>query len=189
MKLKDIIQDADLYMPNALSNEQKVRYFNQIQRQLYRDFPAALQAEHFITEPGISLYSLSVQPENVVNVYIDGKEYPLKFSQDSNSGEGYMFLNDELFVQPTPQSTKNAYILYKGEPWDMSVNDLEIEPVFLKDYHELFSLGIAQKIALISGKYKEAGELELRFRSLEQDASVKTQKGKLKKVRTVRGWS
>lgn len=187
MKLKDIIEDADLYMPNSLSPDRKIRFFNELQKSLYRDFPAPVQSDMFTTDPGVSYYEIFVQPEHVIGVYIGNEEYRLKLPQDPDIGKYYAFLNDELFIQPTPTTLLSGYILYKAEPED--VTDLEAEPKFLKDYPEIFSLGIAKKMALIAGKYQEAGELEARFQNLVRDASLITQKGKLRRIRQVRRWS
>jgi hypothetical protein len=189
MKLKDIFEDADLYMPNALSTNHKVRYFNQLQKTLYRDFPTPVMSETFMTEPGLGSYGITVQPEHILNVYIDGKEYSLKTLDDPKHTKGYLFLNGELTIYPTPDSQKEGNFIYKSEPFDVTESDLESEPVFLKDYPEIFVLGIAQKMGLVLGKYKEAGELEIRFQNLVRDASIKTQKGKLKKTRVTRSWS
>jgi hypothetical protein len=189
MILKDIFEDADLYMPNALSTKHKVRYFNQIQKALYRDFPPVVSSEIFVTEPGLASYSISIQPAHVLNVYIEGKEYQLKSLDDPKQKAGYFFMNGELTFHPTPDAQKEGTIFYKAEPTDVTESDLESEPTFLKDYPEIFVLGIAQKMALMLGKYKEAGELEVRFQNLVRDASLKTQKGKLKKIRLTRSWS
>lgn len=189
MKLKEIFEDADLYMPNALSTTQKLRYYNQIQRSLYRDFPALVMSELFMTVPGLASYGIAVQPEHVLNVYIDGKEYPLKSLDDPKHKKGYFFLNGELTFHPTPDTSLEGTIVYNAEPIDVTESDLDGEPVFLKDFPEIFILGIAQKMGLMLGKYKEAGELEVRFQNLVRDASIKTQKGKLKKIRLTRSWS
>lgn len=189
MKLKDIFEDADLYMPNALSTAQKVRYYNQLQRSLYRDFPTAVSSLSFSTTAGVTAYTVAVQPEQIMNVSIDGREFPLKSVDDSKNKIGYFFMDGKLNIHPTPDSPKSGSIVYESEPTDVTESDLNNEPPFLKDYPEIFILGIAQKMGLMLGKYKEAGELEVRFQNLVRDASIKTQKGKLKKIRLTRSWS
>jgi predicted nucleic acid-binding protein len=70
----------------------------------------------------------------------------------------------------------------------MTENDLEAEPSFLVDYHELFVLGIAKKLATIEKDYKTAAELESQYVELNHRAVTNLRKGNQKKVRIVRRW-
>lgn len=191
MLLKEIIEEADLYMNNALSFSQKIRFVNQVQRSLYRDYPLYEKSAFFTVVPGESLYELPVdcEPEYIINVYIDEKEYVYKTPLDSNQGRSYMFVDNSLFIQPVPDTALDAYLYYKAKPVDLSLADLESEPPFLKDFHELLVLGCAQKIALVEKDYKGAQELEVRFQNLARAAMLKMKTIKLKRVRVNRRWS
>lgn len=187
MKVKEILEDADLLVPNALSQTHKIRYLNQIQKQLYRDFPGPLKSEAFQTAPGTSMYNISMQTDRVKSVFVNDQEYTFKTTEDANVGYLYTFMDGELFIQPTPTEVLEGYVLYEGEP--VGIVGLEEEISFLPDYHELFVLGLAQKLAMVVNDFKRAGEFEMRFRSLALEASIKLRKGKLRKIRTVRGWN
>jgi hypothetical protein len=189
MKLKEIFEDGDLLFPNASTIEQKVRYFNQLQKQLFRDFPMPLESEQLQTESGINLYNIGIPIDRVKQVFINDIEYMYHMVDDQNQGYIYTFMDQLLFIQPTPTQVANGYILYEAIPVDMTVNDLDTEPIFLSDYHELFVLGLAQKFALVSQDYKVAGELEMRFQKLILRAMTKTKKGNIKKIRISRGWN
>jgi hypothetical protein len=117
MNLQEIIEDADLLVPNSLPITRKVGWVNQIQRQLYREIP------------------------------------------DS----------------------------FGGVPQDLTDTNLTVIPRFSKDYHELFVIGVAKRIAERSQNLKLADELEVRYQNLLLDA--KTQLApKLSKVSINRFW-
>lgn len=188
MLLSEILEDADLLVPNSLTTEQKIRYFNQIQKQLYRDFPMPIKSDLFYTEPGVSLYDISIQPDRVISVFINDKEYNLQDVRDDNYGNVYTFMDGELFVQPEPDGEYEGYILYEGEAEPMTEDDLEVEPTLLPDFHELFVLGVAEKLSMVMKDYKTAGELRTRFQLVVQEAKQKIYKTRQTKVRIVRGW-
>jgi hypothetical protein len=189
MKLGDILEDADLLVPNALTLAQKLRYFNQIQKQLYRDYPMPIKSDLFYTEVGVSLYDISIQPDRVISVFVNDEEYTLQDVTDTNQGKVYTFMDGELFIQPTPDSELEGYILFEGEAEVMDENDLEKEPSLLPDFHEIFVLGIAQKFAMVMGDYKTAGELEVRYQNITTSSMRKVQKTRASKVRVTRRWS
>jgi hypothetical protein len=190
MLLKEILEDADLLVNNALSQDQKIRYFNQVQRALFRDYPLKEEAYYFVAVPGIALYDLppDCDEDFVISIYLDGMEYTYQTPNDPASGTVYTFTNGKLFIQPTPNKQVDGYIYYKSKPIDVSLTDLDKEPAFLKDFHQLYVLGLAAKFALIGKDYKTADELEVRFQNLARDAMTKMGRIKLKKTRIVRGW-
>jgi hypothetical protein len=189
MKLSEILEDADLLVPNALTITQKIRYFNQIQKQLYRDYPMPTKSDLFYTEAGVSLYDIYVQPDRVISVYINDDEYTLQDVTDTNQGKVYTFMDGELFIQPPPDSVYEGYILYEGEAEPLTEDELDSEPSLLPDFHELFVYGIAEKLAMVAQDYKTAGELNVRFGNIIQDARRKVQKTRATKTRNVRRWS
>lgn len=190
MLLKEIVEDADLLVNNSLSITQKIRYFNQVQRELYRDYPLDEKAYYFQTVPQSTNYVLPTDclPENIIGVYINESEYNYVTAVDVNRYNIYTFSNGELFIQPTPQFKNDSYVYYKAKPQDVTAADLDKEVPFLPDYQEIFVLGIARKLALIEKDYKTAEQLEVRYQSLANDALVKLNRVKLKKIRLVRGW-
>jgi hypothetical protein len=174
MLLKEILEEADLLVSNSVTQEQKIRFFNQIQRMIYRDFPNPLQTLTFTTTPGVSLYTMSISPDRVKQVFVNDEEYLFQDEKEENCGTVYSFLNDELFIQPTPTQTLDGYVLYDGVPADVTMDDWNNEPPFLKDFHDIFAFGIAQKAALIGKDYKTSDELETRFQTLLTKAMKQT---------------
>lgn len=191
MLLKDILEEADLYVPNALSQEQKIRFINETQRKLYRDFPLAEAAHTFQTVPGTFYYAFpwNVTDEQVTAVFIGDKEYHYQTLEDTRKSNVYTLLEGQLFVQPTPTDVLSGYVQYKKRPTDLTINDLANEVPSFPDYHELLVLGCAQKLAIVEKDFKAAGEFEVRYQNLVMDAIRKTKRIKIKRVRQVRGWS
>ena len=60
MKLKDILLDVNLMIPNSISDEIKVRWLNETQRQLYRDFGFPDTSYAFAQQPDVDIYPLLI---------------------------------------------------------------------------------------------------------------------------------
>lgn len=191
MLLKEVLEDADLLVDNALSLDQKIRFFNQVQRAVYRDYPLSEKAYYFQTISGQVQYVLPTDcdPDYIVSLFINEKEYRYANISDENKNNLFTITNGQLFIQPTPTFIYDAYLYYKSKPLDLTVGNLAEEVPFLKDFHEIFVLGIAQKMALVGKDYKTAGELEVRFQNIAQQAMIKMGRIRLKKIRVVRGWT
>jgi UDP-N-acetyl-D-mannosaminuronic acid transferase (WecB/TagA/CpsF family) len=117
MNLQEIIEDADLLVPNSFPITRKVRWVNQIQRQLYREVP------------------------------------------DS----------------------------FSSIPQDLRDDQMTAVPRFAQEYHELFVIGAAKRIAERTQNLKLADELEARFQNLLLDAKTHLAP-KLSKVTIKRSW-
>jgi hypothetical protein len=142
----------------------------------------------FSTEAGVTLYTVDIPQDRINQVFINDIEYEYRDLKDSDGGYAYSFLDGDLFVQPTPSETWDGYILYESKPEEMTEADLEAEPAFLEDYHELFALGIAKKLAAVERDFKTANELEARFSDMARKAVTNLKKGNQKKIRIVRRW-
>jgi len=191
MLLQDILEEADLYVPNALSQTQKIRYINEVQRKLYRSFPLELNTYFFYTIPGTASYVLpsNCSEENIKSVFVDGKEYYYRTQEDRvSSGHVYVLGGGEIILGITPTSETEGYVNYDATPIDLTVDDLASEPPFLSDYHELLVLGLAEKLAMVSKDFQTAQQYAARFTQLEKNAVDSIKRVKIKKIRVVRGW-
>ena len=117
MNVQEILLDSDLLAPNSFPVALKIRWMNQIQRQLQAEMPAS----------------------------------------------------------------------FAGPPPDIREDQLSLVPRFPNEYHELFSLGVAKRIAERTNDYKTANELESRYQSLLQTAKERA-KPTIKKVKISRKW-
>lgn len=191
MKLKDILTEVDLLVDNALSLEQKIGFINQIQRQLYRDYPLPAVTYLFYTIRDQTLYDLpeDCKEDRIIALFVDSQEYEYKTQTDFNHYKSFTVLNGMLFIQPTPKLSAEAYLNYYASPTDLTITDMENEPKFPDDYHEILVLGCAKKVALIAKEYKVAEQLEIRYQTLAREADVKLSQPKLRRVRVMRGWS
>lgn len=117
MNIQEILEDSDLLVQNAFPNARKIGWFNQIQRQLYRDMP--------------------------------------------NS--------------------------FSSPPQDIKEEQMTFVPRFSLEYHELFVLGIAIRMAERNNDFKTAAELQMRYQALLGEAKEKLA-SKVSKVTIKRSW-
>lgn len=187
MKLSEIVEDADLLVPNAFTREQKIRMANQAQRQLFRDYPLNSTVFTFSVKAGVDTYSIPANclQENIADVLVNGQNYPFT---TPGSSKGYQIVNDKLILAPSPYQDMTGKIYYKAALPDLTVNEWNDTPDFPEDYHELLVLGIANRIAERTQDYKQAAELDGRFRRLAIEALTKMTKPKAKRTRISRGW-
>lgn len=192
MLLQDILEEADMLAPNAVSQDRKIRYINEIQRRIYRDYPLNLVSYFFYTVANQTNYTLpsDCNEENIEAIFIDNNEWYYHTMEDKSvNGYGYFIENGDIILAQTPTTQMEGYITYRQAPADLTATDLPNEVPFMPDYHELYVLGLAAKLAMLQGNFGDAEQYEVRFNNLAVEAIRKIKRIKIRKVRHVRRWS
>jgi hypothetical protein len=189
MYVHEILTEVDLLVDNSLSSTHKIRYINQIQRQLFRDYRMKTSADFGVTVPGTALYELpsDCQEDNLLEVSVGGNRYDEAGSDERAAGNVYTVVNHALLLQPTPTGEEEIYLYYYARPTELTESDMEAKPELSEDYHDLLIIGCAEKVALAMKDHAIAKELTARYGMLLREALVKLSP-KIKKVRIKRGW-
>jgi hypothetical protein len=190
MQLKEILSDVNLLVPNSINDQSKVRWLNQVQRQMYRDYAFPITSQHFETEPGRSLYLLpdNCDRDRIINVVVGDREYTYK-SVDQDAGSYcYTIIEDQLWLYPTPSTWTDAYLNFKPRPRDLRVDMQDAKPDFPEDFHELLVLGVALRVARASQNPQLTRELQGDFDALEIQAKRKLRSHRQRRVNISRGW-
>lgn len=187
MLLKEILSEIDLLVPNSVPMASKISFINQIQSELFRDFRLKTGSFFFYTVPGTELYDLPCQPDNLLEVYIDGKEYHQKDKDHHNHGRLFMIAGGKLLIQPTPTTKEAAYLYYYAAPTNLTAADMDKSPDLATDYHEILTLGAARKVAFIMKQYDIYKVLDDQYTRMVQQGIIKMAP-RQQKVRVTRGW-
>lgn len=192
MQLYDILQDVDLYVENAIPEENKIRWLNQVQRQLFREYPLPDQTADIPLVPGTATYDLPADcPEDRIRtVTINGNEIVYApFRENPKYGTYWTAKEGKITIGPTPtQNDKTLEIYYLPRPAELTSDNLSAIPDFPEDYHEVLSLGCAARVARAEGQYDAANALEKQSQALAFEAATRVKRYTGEKVYVARMW-
>ncbi len=191
MLLKEILLDANLLVPNTLSDEYKVRWLNEIQGQLYRDFTFPDISLAFTTEAGKNFYVLPTDcsRERITSVIVDETHYEYRTIDQNITEYCWTIMDDrDLFLYPAPTQNVTAFLNYRPRPQNMSIDMQEEKPDFAEDFHEVLVYGIAVRIARALQNTNRAIELKATFDELHEKAQQNLRPSRNKKVQMNRTW-
>jgi hypothetical protein len=162
MDIFDVVLLADINVPNNLSLEIKLMYMNEINKQLYREFPNIDQVSLFTTQPDVSTYAFpaNINPiDGAHAVRIGDQPYTLCTQEEMDSsrrGRLYTITNltptaSTITLKPTPTEELTVFIYYRKQVEDVSAGggiDFGEEPTFPRDFHEALVFGISKRLAM-----------------------------------------
>lgn len=165
MKVSDVIFDVDILLENKLQLGVKLRWLNQIRRQLYRELPFDESVYAFETVAGDEFLDLPADcpQDTITHIVIGGVPYPKKQRIDRNLPAHYwLVVAGGCQIHPNPQKVEEGFVYYKATPPDLTEDDLEEEMDFSSDYHDgVFVSGLAVKVAKATKEMKVAREYEI----------------------------
>ena len=190
MKLKDILFDVNLMVPNDINDETKVRWLNEQQRQLYRDFGFPDTSFAFQTTVGTQLYPLpeNCSRERILSLVIDDQDYEYVSMDEDVKDQCWTIIEGNLWIYPEPRATQQAFLVYKPLPADIRIDMMEEEPEFPRDFHEVLVYGVAKRVANSLQQYDTAANMHQYMLQLQDEAKKKLRQNNRKKVVQTRLW-
>lgn len=190
LKLKEILLDVNLIIPNSISDEIKVRWLNETQRQMYRDFGFPDTSFAFEQQPNVELYPLpeNCSRERIISVSVDGMEYEYVSMTEDVRDRCWTIIDENIWFYPLPTVAKQVYVVYKPAPRDMRLDMQEIEPDFPQDFHEILVYGIAYRVARSMQIIDLSERLQQQMYTLQEEAKRKLRPNNRKKVVMTRHW-
>lgn len=190
LKIKDILLDVNLIIPNSISDEIKVRWLNETQQQMYRDFGFPDTSFAFTQQPNVELYPLpdNCSRERILNVTVDGAEYEYVSVTEDVRDQCWTIIDNNIWFYPLPVREKQVFIVYKLAPRDMRLDMQDEEPEFPRDFHEILVYGIAYRVARSMQMIDISDRLQQQMYTLQEEAKRKLRQSNRKKVVTTRAW-
>lgn len=190
MLLKEILLDANLLVPNSISDTIKVSWLNEIQKQLYRDFGYPNTTHRFLAEIGKNIYPLpgNCSRERITSVIIGEFEYDYRTVDQDITEHCWTLINGDLFIFPTPSREQDAFLNYRPAPRKMRVDMQEVEPEYPSDFHEVLVYGIAARIARSLQDTNKGIELKMIADELHEKAQKELRPARNKTTQMNRTW-
>lgn len=193
MILSELLIHVDTLIPNSIHIPIKIAWMNQVQNQLFRDYPTAEAVEIIDIKARREFYALpdSCPEDRIQRLVIGNKSYdyiPTPEESDGASGQFFTVTIGTILISPIPTEAGSGYLFYKPRPSTLSVDNLDAAPTFPSDYHELLVLGCASRVAKASENLKMAAIFDADYLRLADEADRKLTKVKPKTVANVRRW-
>lgn len=147
MKVIEIIESIDTFVPNSIPLKEKIKWLNQIQGQLYRDYPFKDGIMTFNVTAGESFYATPKDSteQTSMALVVGNKELPYAVFYDdlflNDTDEYWTVVQDSIYINPQPDTPTVAYFYYKKSPKELTIADLETVPDLPADFHDLYVLG------------------------------------------------
>lgn len=191
MIVKEMLDQVNAMVPNDLSASIKITFMNQVQNQLFRDYPFPEAIYPFTTTPGTRTYALpgDCPDSGIKKAVINGMTYDyISADTDIDLPRFCTILLGALVIEPVPDTSVLGLLHYKARPKQLTTDDLEMVPNFPSDFHELLVLGCAVRVARANDQLNLASVLSDDFLRIADKADRVLTKTKPKQVNMVRGW-
>lgn len=172
MILEDILFDVDVLVQNTISPQVKIRWINQVRRNLYRDIPLPESAYPFQAQVNKQFYALpdDCKGDNIISVEIGGNTYVQAHSFTQKSPDYFWKMTlGNFMIYPMPTETMSAIVIYNPTPKDFTVEDLSAEG-FNNDFDQLLVYGCASLVAKSLEKLQLSNSLDNDFQRMKQKA-------------------
>lgn len=185
MTLRQIVDEADINVPNVFTDAQKVQWLDQLQRQLYREFTLPEQVEQLETVTGVFFYSLPsyIIPNRIKSVVLtdaDGdnpQKYDYAMGHETVRDYIYIVLETatetKIGIHPRPtESGRLIFITFEDGPNTLSASDMTTVPRFFPDYHGLLVDGLSRTIAQKMNDVARANNYDANFQEALEKAKL-----------------
>lgn len=152
LTIQQIINEADIRVPNAFSTANKVDWLNQVNQEFFDVVKIPAISTVSVTS-GISGYPLSagVRAKNINRVTVGNVYYRNIMFEQVNPGNNYWTFDDttnQINLYPTPNSSGNGVVRYnKINTTTFLSTDLTKTPDAPDEYHWIYILGLCERIA------------------------------------------
>lgn len=171
LTIEKIISEADVRVANSFSTEKKVDWLNELNTEFF-DIVKIPQAETFVTIAGTASYKLEddVRAKNIDRVHVGMTVYPSFLYDAVSPGQNYHIFKDatrtmELNPAPT-KAAQQGIVRYRMMPSTTFLSsDLATKPDAPEEYHWIYILGLAERIAKAMDDVSKANNYGNDYRS------------------------
>lgn len=151
--LQEILNMIEMKYPHSYDNSQVVTIINDIQRRIYRTMYRPETATAYDIIAGNPSYPVTYSPENIIDVVVNGKEYPFQnIKYDSQSYYYYITDDNSIGIYPTPteDATGGLTVFHYKNPAALTSGDLSVTPDLDSAWHMLLVVGACRELAVIA---------------------------------------
>lgn len=171
--LQEIINKVRLLYPPSSNygNPEIIDMINDAQRRIFRTMYKPQVATVYDLEAGNPAYPATFSPENIIDVVVNGKEYPYQNIKYDAQPYFYYVTNDNsigIYPTPTEDVTRGLKIYHYKEPNTLSgsndIPDLDLAWHMLIVYYTCRECTVIEQDDKVSIFIGEINELERQFR-------------------------
>jgi len=150
MNLEEIINMIALKYPHTYSVPSIIAMVNNAQQRIFRTMYKPKTAKVYDLLAGNPFYPIDFPPENIIDVVVNGKEYPHQNIQYA-AQPYYYYITDEtslgIYPTPTEDVTQGLMVFHYKEPNTLSqITDVpELDPA----WHMLLVYEVCKELAMI----------------------------------------
>ena len=159
MTLQQILDEIQEKYPHGFSNDSIIRKINQIQAELFRTIYRPITQTFYDLLADNPYYPLDFSSSKVVDVVVNGCEYPFRHVKGKDLSKYYYFTDDQtlaIFPTPTEDITDGLMVVHYKEPRTLTTSDLSLAPDFDPDYHMLLVYLVCKQLAENAKEYDVA---------------------------------
>ncbi|WP_010276411.1 phage adaptor protein [Paenibacillus senegalensis] len=152
LTLQQIITEADILVPNAYANPDKVAWLNAINQDFFSvvKIPQAVTFNASGNQPHYTLPN-NTRAKNIDQVRVGLIQYRSLLSEDVKPGQNYWTFNDSNFqltlTPPPAMSGQGVVRCYRVGTTTFTSNSLNVQPDAPPEYHWIYTIGLCSKIA------------------------------------------
>lgn len=151
MDLQTIISEADIRVPNAFSSDQKVDWLNEVNNEFF-DIVKIPKVHNMTTDGVASQFTVpnDMREKNIRKVIVGSIFYRSMIYENVTTSFNYYVLDEatnKLQLEPKPPASKLLVVYDKIAATPFLATNLTVQPEAPAEYHWLYILGLAVRIA------------------------------------------
>lgn len=151
LTLNEIIEEADIRVPNSFSTPEKIDWLNQVNQEFF-DVVKIPDIKTFAPTGSVSTFVLTsdVKAKNITKVRTNNTIYKSMLYENVSPGHNYFVYNDasnSITLTPAPKAGNGFVVYNKISTSNYTTSDLTDTPDAPSEYHWIYILGLAERIA------------------------------------------
>jgi hypothetical protein len=171
--LQEILDAIAERYPHSLTNDNIIKKLNIAQQQLFRTIYKPITSTSYDIIADNPFYPIDYTPESLVDVVVNGEEYPFQnIEYDSNTEKFYYITDDNcmgLYPTPLEDAAGGLTVFHYKEPAELSESTLTTIPDFDKAWHMLLVYRVCNDIAQIALDGEMANMFATQYNGLEEE--------------------
>lgn len=170
--LQEILDMVTLKYPHPYTNSQLITIINDVQKRLFRTIYKVTTATTYDVLADNPFYPLDYSPENIIDVVVDGTEYPFQnIKYDAQTAYYYIEDDNSIGIYPTPEEdvTNGLTVFHYKEPVELTESSLTASPEFDSAFHMLLVYYVCRELAEIARDGEMVNNFTTMVNSLERE--------------------
>jgi len=155
--LQEILDMISLKYPHSYTNAQVVSIINDVQKRIFRTLYKPQTATTYDLIADNPFYPIDYSPENIIDVVVNGREYPYQnIKYDAQPYYYYITEDNCIGIYPTPEEdvTSGLTVFHYMEPTELSASNTSAAPDLDSAWHMLLVYAACKELA----EYDRDGE-------------------------------